>query len=74
MRFKGSTSKKTEIRKGVRQECVLTFLLINLHVVAICQEAFEKDDGGIKINCAKINYFQCILLIVRGSYNDKLVQ
>jgi len=39
-----------EIRRGVRQDCILSLLLFNLYIQAIFREALEDELGGIVMN------------------------
>ena len=49
------TSEDIQIRRGVRQKCVLSPLLCNLNSEKIFNEAFEDRHMGIKVNGVPIS-------------------
>lgn len=53
--MKQSTSEDIQIRRGVRQGCVLSPLLFNLYSETIFREALDRIQGGIKFNGIPIN-------------------
>jgi hypothetical protein len=50
-----TTSEDIQIRRGVRQGCVLSPLLFNLYSESIFREALDEVQGGIKINGISID-------------------
>ncbi|KAK9411278.1 hypothetical protein NXF25_002453 [Crotalus adamanteus] len=48
-------SADAEIRRRVRQGCILSPLLFNIHSESIFNEALENIDAGIKVNGVWIN-------------------
>lgn len=50
-----SCTENIEIRKGVRQGCILSPLLFNIYSEQIFKKALEEEDGGIKMNGEVIN-------------------
>lgn len=55
VRTNGYTTDDVEIRRGVRQGCILSPLLFNLYSEAVFDEAMEDGDAGIKVNGTRIN-------------------
>lgn len=49
------TSEEIEIKRGVRQGCVLSPLLFNIYSEEIIKEALEEKTAGIRINGIPIN-------------------
>lgn len=50
-----TTSKKIEIRRGVRQGCVLSATLFNIYAEEIMRKALEDETVGVKVNGIAIN-------------------
>ena len=55
VRVESSMSEEIDIRKGVRQGCILSPLLFNLYSENIFAEALQNTSAGIKINGKTIN-------------------
>ncbi|KAI5746880.1 hypothetical protein M8J77_008501 [Diaphorina citri] len=55
VRVEAETSDELEIKRGVRQGCVLSPLLFNIYSEKIMAKALEHETGGIKINGIAIN-------------------
>lgn len=55
VRVEEKCSEPVEIRRGVRQGCVLSPLLFNLYSEDIFRESLDGIQGGIKINGENIN-------------------
>lgn len=55
VKVEGSSSEEMNIRRGVRQGCVLSPLLFNLYSESVFKEALENVEAGIKINGTFIN-------------------
>lgn len=55
IKLDGDLSNNVQIRKGVRQGCVLSPLLFNLYSEAVFREALEEKEIGIKVNGMWIN-------------------
>lgn len=55
IRIEEQTSDEIEIRRGVRQGCILSPLLFNIYSEQICLEALSQTSEGITINGEVIN-------------------
>lgn len=55
IKLDNNTSNNIQIRRGVRQGCVMSPLLFNLYSETIFREALEELEMGIKINGVWIN-------------------
>jgi len=55
MRLNNELSDDIEIRRGVRQGCVLSPLLFNLYSEGVFREALEDVEIGIKVNGVWVN-------------------
>lgn len=51
----GETSDEVEIKRGVRQGCILSPMLFNLYSEQIFREALEEVDHGILLNGERFN-------------------
>lgn len=55
VRIDGQESEEVEIKRGVRQGCILSPTLFNIYSEAIMAEALEDLDCGVKVNGRLIN-------------------
>lgn len=55
VRVQSELTKAVEIKRGVRQGCVLSPLLFNLYSEEIFAKALENNAGGIRVNGIRLN-------------------
>lgn len=55
VRINGHMSEEIEIKRGVRQGCILSPLLFNAYSEEILKKALEEETAGIKINGIPVN-------------------
>ena len=77
IRIEGSLSESIQIKRGVRQGCILSPLLFNIYSEAILNEALlNLSDKGININGERVNNIRyaddAVLIAACNSYGLKI--